>query len=386
MLSGASKVQRQNRRRALAMAGVAGVVIVAMSGYLYLKQRTGTRAELQMTFRRDIDTDVQASYRALLSLVRDFGEPSAEAFGGAVQEYAASLFAEGPLATDTTEAITAIEELRVIETVYPAFMANREAFGAIAYRLESIGARNDDLRARAHRVAAEVRQRFIETSELADLKAQDDPLNKGIWIKPGSFRMGGERQTRLSAGFYIQEHEVTNEEYRRFDSTHRFREGMERHPVGNATWYEAMAYAAWLGGSLPTEAQWELAARGTGGRTYPWDSDEAPTCEHAQYGGCPGGGTVEVMSAARGATPEGVYDLAGNVWEWVSDWEAEAYEAADSVDPRGTETGAYRVLRGGSFDYDVSYLRASFRAGSFPEFTIGSSGFRVVWQLAAGKD
>ena len=79
------------------------------------------------------------------------------------------------------------------------------------------------------------------------------------------------------------------------------------HPVTTVSWYDAMAYAAWLGGSLPTEAQWELAARGQVGRHYPW-GDEAPTRAHANYNRV---GTTPTGEFPAGATPEGVYDLAG---------------------------------------------------------------------------
>lgn len=163
--------------------------------------------------------------------------------------------------------------------------------------------------------------------------------------------------------FSIQEHEVTNAEYRRFVSTHSFPTGEERRPVVNVTWYAAMAYAAWLDGSLPTEAQWEFAARGPEGREYPWGS-EPPTCKHAQFKDCVPAGTVEVKSARLGATPEGVYDMAGNVWEWVSDRYGD-YRREEVHDPRGPEKGSpTRVFRGGYFRGPPLFLRGAYR--SFP--------------------
>ena len=177
--------------------------------------------------------------------------------------------------------------------------------------------------------------------------------------------------------FAIQEHEITNAEYRRLVPTHNFPPGEERRPVVNVTWYSAMAYAAWLGGSLPTEAQWEFAARGPKGREYPWGS-ESPTCKRAQFNDCAPSGTTDVKSATQGATPEGVYDLAGNVWEWVSDRYGE-YRGEEVNDPRGPEVGSpTRVLRGGSFRGPPQFLRGAYRSYP-PEDVVLYVGFRVMW-------
>ncbi len=220
----------------------------------------------------------------------------------------------------------------------------------------------------------------------------DDPSNRAILIEGGVFMRGSDdvdadvdpaspfstadespaRQTTV-AGFWMQEHEVTNEEYRRFDAGHEFSIGQERHPVVNVTWREAMAYAASVGGSLPTEAQWEFAARGTESRKYPWGNSE-PTCERAHYGDCDPRGTIQVMSRPDGVTPEGIYDLAGNVWEWVMPvW----------FDPRSTPVNnASRRLRGGSFVDEAFFLRASNRNNDFYSgFKYDNIGLRVVWPL-----
>ena len=174
-------------------------------------------------------------------------------------------------------------------------------------------------------------------------------------------------------GFWMQRHEVTNEEYRRFDPAHEFPAGDERRPVAGVTWEEAMLYAASLGGTLPTEAQWQYAASGVEGRIYPW-GDEAPTCERANFGECGVGGTIDVMSLPSGATPEGIHDLAGNVWEWVMPvW----------FEPGRTPVNqASRRLRGGSFADEPFFLRARNRNNDFFEgFRMSSVGFRVVWPL-----
>lgn len=224
----------------------------------------------------------------------------------------------------------------------------------------------------------------------------DDPSNRGVFIEGGimsdsddagadAVRVGPRSTADEGRGgglrvesFWMQEHEVTNEEFRRYDAGHRFPSGHERHPVVDVTWEEAMAYAASIGGSLPTEAQWEFAARGTEGRKYPW-GDSEPTCERAQFGGCGPGGSIEVMTRPDGATPEGIHDLAGNVWEWVMpDW----------FDPGRTPVNdESRRLRGGSFDDDAFFLRGLNRNNDFPRgFKYVSDGFRVVWATHEGRD
>lgn len=198
----------------------------------------------------------------------------------------------------------------------------------------------------------------------------------------GESRESPVRQVTVS-GFWMQEHEVTNREYRRFDPEHSFEAGKEEHPVVNVTWDEAMDYARLRGGSLPTEARWEFAARGTEGREYPW-GDEPPTCDRAQYRGCDPRGTIEVNARPLGATPDSIYDLAGNVLEWVADWYDE-YDPEDVTDPRGPESENHRVLRGGAFNSHPRRLRAAFRGFFRPGYRGGIVGFRVAWSAAGGQ-
>ena len=233
--------------------------------------------------------------------------------------------------------------------------------------------------------------------------AGDD--NRRIWIEGGTFMMGSEDSpesvsTPMSevlttlfedsgpvhrvtvSGFWIQEHEVTNEEYRLFVPGHQFQSGEERHPVTPVTWRQAMDYAAWLGGNLPTEAQWEFAARGTEGRTYPWGEAE-PTCQQVQLGflGC---GPIyqalsPVMSSAAGATPEGVLGLAGNASEWVADWHG-PYGSGAATDPTGPASGSSHLLRGFWFFGERDTLRSSLRyATSGDDLGENNGGFRVAW-------
>ena len=228
-----------------------------------------------------------------------------------------------------------------------------------------------------------------------------------VWIAPGEFWMGAtpgdnearenekpRHRVRITSGFRLGETPVTVAEYRRFIGERPQFEmppapdfnpnwSKQDHPVVRVTWDEAQAYCQWAGGRLPTEAEWEYAARGgKDGLKYPGGNDIAP--ENANYSGSKWKGTSPVGSYPANAW--GLYDMAGNVWEWVADWYDQDYygtlpsdKAVDN--PRGPQQGTLRVLRGGSFIDDARNLRASNRTGGVPGGRYDYVGFRCVREV-----
>lgn len=149
------------------------------------------------------------------------------------------------------------------------------------------------------------------------------------------------------------------------------------HPVVCVDWEQASTYCEWRGARLPSEAEWEKAARGTDGRIYPWGNN-TPTCSLANYSGCVSDTRV-VGSYSSGVSPYGLFDMAGNVWEWVQDWYSDAtYTNSRLRNPTGPESGRARVLRGGSrTDYAWS-MRTANRNGNDASTSNNTIGFRCA--------
>ena len=149
------------------------------------------------------------------------------------------------------------------------------------------------------------------------------------------------------------------------------------HPVVGVTWDQSQAYCAWSQGQLPTEAQWEKAARGTDGNAYPWGNDK-PACDLLNLGYC-SGRTSEVDVFSDGVSPYGLYDMAGNIFEWVNDWYGEAYyNTAPTANPAGPESGKYRSIRGSSFETDFDQVESAIRHFGAQVYHSRDLGFRCA--------
>ncbi len=183
--------------------------------------------------------------------------------------------------------------------------------------------------------------------------------------------------------FQMAKTEVTNKQYRACVGAGACAppssyEGGDGHPVVNVDWEQARKFSDWVGGRLPSEAEWEYAARSAGKDwKYPW-GDEDATCERAVIGGC-GSGAAPVCSKPAGNTAQGLCDMAGNAWEWVQDWGHGSYNGAPN-DGSAWESpaGSYRVLRGGAWFNDASNARAAYRNRLAPAYRSGYLSFRPV--------
>lgn len=220
-----------------------------------------------------------------------------------------------------------------------------------------------------------------------------------VLVPAGKFQMGfwygdyDEKPTHLVMldDFYIDQYEVTNARYAECvnqgeclkpakntaGNRIKYFEIFTNYPVIHVNWEQARAYCEWRGGRLPTEAEWEKAARGPNGGLYPWGTP-GQTCEVANFSGCLGN-TTTVGSYKSGVSPYNIYDMVGNVSEWVADWYDAGYYSVSPVDnPTGPPSGDFRITRGGSWFTDEAYLRTTNRMILPHEVTSDYVGFRCA--------
>jgi formylglycine-generating enzyme required for sulfatase activity len=224
-----------------------------------------------------------------------------------------------------------------------------------------------------------------------------------LWVPAATFRMGcapgdarckpeekPQHPVRLTHGFWIGRNEVQVESFARYVTKVKAhmppaplfnaKWRISDHPIVNVSWEEAASYCANAGGRLPTEAEWEYAARGgVSDKIYPMSGEE-DSRDKANFDGTKGNDIYDFIAPVRKFDPNnyGLYDMAGNAWEWVSDWFSPSYFAeSPEVDPSGPAQGKQHVIRGGSFNSDPNeHLRISFRMGASKFFN--SIGFRCA--------
>jgi len=223
-----------------------------------------------------------------------------------------------------------------------------------------------------------------------------------VYVPAGEFTMGSRAGVGYSDeepehkvyldGYWIYQTEVTMAQYRAFcQATSRSMPltlpvdtvylgfWKDDHPIVKVTWDDATAYAKWAGAALPTEAQWEKAARGTDGRSYPWGNEwDAAKCVNSV--GSFRSSTAPVGSISAGASPYGALDMAGNVGEWCADWYDKAYYSSSPVkNPTGPASGKARVLRGGSWlNTNATYFRSADRYRLTPSSGDYYDGVRCI--------
>ena len=228
-----------------------------------------------------------------------------------------------------------------------------------------------------------------------------------VWIPPGSFMMGCASEEKkcpeaqkprhkvtLTHGFWLCRTEITREAYQKFlKETGRpkldIKEGFEKYPVRRdaGSWNDAVAYCKWAGGRLPTEAEWEYAARGgKEDAIFPWGNDP-PSCEENAPNGAQSNNCYSDVAEVGCFKANGfnLYDMAGNVCEWVADWRTPGYLPEEhQVDPKGPKNGLYKAIRGGGGQSKDEDLTCSARGFGEPEKAYTDTGFRCACDKLEG--
>lgn len=240
----------------------------------------------------------------------------------------------------------------------------------------------------------------------------DEKEDKMILVSAGTFTMGSAIRAEdekpahkvFLDAFYISKYEVTNAEYYKFwislqdndtevnkhtpeNFSHLAHIGdwperatkLPDHPVVGVSWHDAKAYTEWKGMRLPTEAEWEKAARGYSDRIWPWGNSMLPNANTSEENDGFDNRIAPVGSYPNGKSFFGAMDMAGNVWEWTADWYSDVYYShSPNKNPTGPAVGSWRVLRGGSWIDKLSRCSTTFRFYLYPSLKTSFVGFRVA--------
>ena len=264
---------------------------------------------------------------------------------------------------------------------------------------------------------------FFETAPAsAQANHRTDRGIDQVWVPAGCFMMGAgdywqgenylnahpQHEVCLTDGFWLDEFDVTNAAYQQFSDAGGYANaaywtpaswqwlqtnkitgprdypgfGDAQQPRIGVSFYEAMAYARWRGGTLPTEAQWEYAARGPKDTIYPWGDSYIlgfANVDERELAGIYRGHTTPVGSYAKDVTWIGAYDMAGNAWQWTTDvYAPDAYAQSGRDNPQGPATGSTHVVRGGAWGFDQDCAMTMYRFRLRPETRSASLGFRII--------
>ncbi len=406
----ACKARRRADRRRRAGGLIAALVALVLVAF-------GVNEIVQQTEERELlpqleSTDPVAAMKALDRLIA--GErTSGEEIRERLRERGRliDLFERGLAALPEDQRTAAV--LQSVGVVQPLLVESPEdlaSLGAVVWALDYFPGRDPSLAAEARAL----REAVLEPIRRLRPPPESPAVGNPDWIEVpgGSFEMGADEspydderpvhRVRVSP-FRLQAHEVTLEDFRRLVPDHEQgqspfisreqarQQAGEREmlviPAADVSWYAAYAYAAWLGGRLPTEAEWEYAARASCKYEY---CDRAGGEAELDQVGWYHRNSSRRLQPVKGLEPNpwGLYDMHGNAWEWVADWYgpySAVKETDEESDPWGPPGGAGRVLRGGSAWYDAGDARSAYRRDRDPGIRFGNQGFRVLLPAAPSR-
>ncbi len=387
---------RADRQRLAAIVAVATLLLALLGSGAWTSARR--LAEHRALLEQVAQGEPEAAFRALDELAT---RPAAQTDGDRAQLLALLRQRDAPIdvlesglgGLDGPQRSAAV--LRAVEIALPWVAETPQDPALIAnlvWALDFAPGRDppfaEQARTLRERVLAPLRRR----RPAPPLPAAGDP--EWILVPAGTFLMGtgseeeGQDRERprhevTVSAFRMQRHEITNAEYRRLVAGHHPGAGDDR-PALNVNWYAAYTYAAWLGGRLPTEAEWEYAARAGCPYTYCTRDGRETTADTVAW---TQGSSRDAATGEPGPRPVmrlepnpwGFYDMLGNLWEWTADWSG-AYQGGPRRDPWGSSvsSGGTRVVRGGAFHFSAGRARVAHRSWAKPATTIVKRGLRPV--------